>query len=52
MSACKNNFLVATAKLAKRHGIANSVAVCPIEHDFAYSEDENKNYIDFRTEAE
>jgi len=31
MSSDKNSHLVATAKLAKKHGIKNFVAVCPIE---------------------
>ena len=39
MTGCKNNFLLAAAKLAKRHGVKNTVAVCPIEHDLASSED-------------
>lgn len=39
MTSCKNNFLVGSAKLAKKHGISNMVAVCPVEHDLAYSED-------------
>lgn len=52
MTGCKNNFLVASAKLAKKHGISNPIAVCPIEHDFAHSDDENKDFIAVRQEAE
>jgi len=52
MTGCKNNYLVATAKLAKKHGISNTIAVCPIEHDFAASEDSNKNFVAARQEAE
>lgn len=40
MVSDKNSFLVGAAKLAKKHGISNSVAVCPMEHDLAYTEDE------------
>ena len=52
MTACKNNFLIATSKLAKKHGIKNTVAVCPVEHDLAYTEDFNKTWVDEREEAE
>jgi len=38
MTGCKNNFLQVSSKLAKKHGVNSMVAVCPIEHDFAYSE--------------
>ena len=51
MTSCKNNFLVGTAKLAKKHGISNMVAVCPVEHDFAYSEDET-TWVEKRQDAE
>jgi hypothetical protein len=34
----KNNFLVGAAKLAKKHGVKNVVAVLPVEHDLAYTE--------------
>ena len=50
--ACKNNFLVGTAKLAKKHGVKNTVAVCPVEHDLASTESEGKSWIDVRQEAE
>jgi len=50
--ACKNNFLIGTAKLAKKHGIKNLVAVCPVEHDLAYSEAEGKSWLDLKREAE
>lgn len=51
MTSCKNNFLIGTSKLAKKHGVKNMVAVCPVEHDFAYSED-SKTWIEKRQEAE
>lgn len=50
--SCKNNFLVGSAKLAKKHGIANVVAVLPVEHDIAYTEDDNKSWLELRQEAE
>lgn len=52
MTSCKNNFLVGAAKLAKKHGVANPVAIVPIEHDLAISEVENKNFVEVRQEAE
>ena len=51
MSSDKNSHLVAAAKLAKKHGINNFVAVCPFEHDLAYSED-SQSYYDKVQEAE
>lgn len=50
--ACKNNFLIGTAKLAKKHGVKNLVAVCPVEHDLAYTETEGKTWVEVRHEAE
>ena len=50
--ACKNNFLVGTAKLAKKHVVKNTIAVCPVEHDLAYTETEGKSWIDVRHDAE
>ena len=50
--SCKNNFLVGTSKLAKKHGVKNFVAVCPVEHDLAYTEAEGKTWINVRHEAE
>ena len=50
--SCKNNFLVGSAKLAKKHGIANVVAVLPVEHDIAYTEDDKKSWLELRQEAE
>lgn len=45
MSSGKNNFLEATAKLAKKHGAKSMLAVCPVEHDLAYSENgEDKSW--------
>lgn len=51
MTSCKNNFLIGTSKLAKKHGISNMVAVCPVEHDLAYSETET-TWVETRKEAE
>jgi hypothetical protein len=34
----KNMFLMGTAAAAKELGIKKVTAVCPVEHDFAYSE--------------
>jgi hypothetical protein len=51
MTSCKNNFLIGSAKLAKKHGISSMVAVCPVEHDMAYSEDE-KSWVEKRQDAE
>ena len=45
MSSDKNSHLIAAAKLAKKQGVKNLVAVCPIEHDLAWSEDE-KNFFE------
>lgn len=39
MTSCKNNNLVAAADQAKKLGVGNLVAVCPVEHDMAYSDD-------------
>ena len=44
MSSDKNSHLVAMAQLAKKHGIKNAVAVCPFEHDLAWTEDETSYY--------
>jgi hypothetical protein len=52
MTSDKNNFLVATAKFAKRQGVKNMVAVCPIEHDLAYSEETDKDFVAIRKESE
>lgn len=37
----KNNFLQATAKLSKKHGVKKLVAVCPLEHELYWSEDKH-----------
>jgi dTDP-4-dehydrorhamnose reductase len=50
--ACKNNFLIGTAKLAKKHGVKSLVALCPVEHDLAYTEIDAKTWIEVRHEAE
>jgi len=39
MSSDKNSHLLAAAKLTKKHGVKNFVAVCPMEQDLAWSED-------------
>ena len=51
MSSDKNSHLIAAAKLAKKQGVKNLVAVCPIEHDLAWSEDE-KNFFEKTQDAE
>lgn len=40
MAADKNSYLLGAAKLAKKHGVKNMVALCPIELDMYYNEDE------------
>jgi len=40
MAIDKNLFLMGTAAAARELGIKKLTAVCPIEHDFAYTEDE------------
>jgi len=52
MTSDKNNFLVATSKLAKKHGVSSLVAVAPVEHDLAYSEHDTKSWVELRAEAE
>lgn len=52
MTSDKNNFLIATAKLAKKQGITNFTACHPIEHDLAYTEHESKCWVQLRREAE
>jgi len=44
----KNDFLVGTSKLAKKHGVKNLVAVCPVEHDLAYTEDQTRSWVQMR----
>ena len=39
LSSCKNNTLIATAQIAKKLGVDDLVAVCPVEHDMAFSDD-------------
>jgi len=39
MASDKNSHLVAAAKLARKHGVKNFSAVCPLEHNLAWSED-------------
>lgn len=41
----KNDFLLGTAKIAKKHGIKNSVAICPVEHDLAYTDNASKSWV-------
>lgn len=40
-SADKNNFIQATSRLSKKHGVKRFVAVCPIEHELYWSEDKH-----------
>jgi len=51
MTSCKNNTLVAAAQVAKKLGVKNMVAVCPVEHDMAFSEGK-QSWIENRQEAE
>ena len=51
MASDKNSHLLASAKLAKRHGVENFVAVCPLEHELAWSEDE-KSFLEKAEEAQ
>jgi len=51
MSSDKNSHLIAAAKLAKKQGVKNMVAICPIEHDLVWSEDD-KNFFEKTQEAE
>ena len=51
MSSDKNSHLQAAAKLTKKHGIKNFVAVCPMEQDLAWSEDP-KNFYEKVVESE
>ena len=51
MVSCKNNFLIASSKIAKRQGTQQILAVCPVEHDMAYSEDP-KTWVEKRIDAE
>ena len=51
MASDKNQHLIAVAQLTRKHGNQNVVAVCPFEHDLAYSEDET-SYIQRVEEAE
>ena len=45
MSSDKNSHLVAAAKLTKKHGVKNFVAVCPVEHNLAWTEDEKSCHV-------
>lgn len=51
MSSDKNSHLLAAAKLSKKHGVKNLVAVCPVEHNLAWSEDE-KSFHEKAQDAE
>ena len=51
LSSCKNNTLVAAADVAKKLGVGSMVAVCPVEHDMAFSDD-LQSWISKRQEAE
>lgn len=41
MTSDKNNSLEATAKIASKLGVKSMTAVCPVEHDMAWSESSN-----------
>ena len=47
----KNNFLVATSKMAKKVGVKKLISICPIEHELFYTE-ENKTPQQLRQEAQ
>ena len=51
MSIDKNLFLLGTAASARELKIKSVTAVCPVEHDFAYSEDD-KSWVQHRQETE
>ena len=51
MASDKNAHLKMVAKLAKKHGVNKLVAVCPFEHDLAWSED-NDSYFKKTSDAE
>jgi hypothetical protein len=44
MSSDKNSHLQAVSKITKKLGVKNTVAVCPIELDLAWSEDKSSFY--------
>ena len=44
MSSDKNSHLEAAARLTKKHGVKNFVAVTPFEHDLVWSEDETSHW--------
>lgn len=50
MSSDKNAHLQTVAALTKKHGVKNSVAVCPFELELAWSEDE-KDFFSKAQEA-
>jgi len=39
-AADKNTFIQGAAKITKKHGVEKFVAVCPIEHELYYTEDQ------------
>jgi collagenase-like PrtC family protease len=51
MASDKNAHLQVAAKLAKKHGVKNFVAVCPLEHDLAWAE-EKETFHEKVNEAE
>jgi len=40
MTADKNDFIKAAAKVCKKQGVKKMIAVCPIEYDLYYTEDQ------------
>lgn len=49
MASDKNSHLVGVSKIAKKLGIKHLVAVCPFEHDLAWSEDSTTYYDKVKT---
>lgn len=47
----KNAFIQATARTAKKHGVKNLVAVCPLEHELFWTEDQ-QTPLEKRDEAQ
>lgn len=48
----KNDYLVGTARLAKKHGVKSLVAVCPVEHNLAYTENKTMSHVEVAQEAQ
>ena len=50
MASDKNQHLKATAAISKKVGAKNLVAVCPLEHELAWTEDQ-KSWFEYAQEA-